>query len=225
MTPLEILALVLGEKYGKNPPVGSTHKVQEYLLDTAISPREQEVSHYLIAASRGELGHQGSRGSLKHTLWWLREYGGELYIPLARKVIEFVLQREDIPLQRVTRYLSDLPPLAPFADVIGAGVNGHALAMSYLQDRRQVGRWTVVINHTPLNLLSVAMRHTEADIYIAVSPRGGVIKVRRGVPFPLDKLVTQLGEEWIQPYPDLAVRRPNGWDREQELKRLLEKLE
>jgi hypothetical protein len=224
MTPLQVCALVLAQERRTEPPVTpDARALRRWLREHARCPREREIAGYLIAAcGRGRLGRRGGGGSLKHVLWWLRDYGGEAYPAAARALVRYLLDHPAVPLHDVVDHLPLVPAAASFAEMIRAGADGAFLAESHLEARR-VGRWTVAINRTPLNLLGVAMRHTRADVYVAASARGAVIKPRRELSFPLAPLVARLGDGWAQPYPDLAVRR--GRAGEEDLNTILEVIE
>jgi len=137
-------------------------------------------------------------------------------------VLRYLLDHPGVPLHHVVDHVELVPAAAHFAALIREGADGAALARAHLEVRR-VGRWLVAVNRTTLNLTGVAMRHTDADVYVAASERGMVIKVRREVPFPLGTAVEWLGDGWMRPYPDLALcRRRAG---EGDLARVLEVIE
>ena len=207
MAPLQVCALVLAERRGVAPPsTGDARALRRWLRRHAQSRRERELVEYLIAASDGRLGRRGGGGSLKHVLWWLRDYAGSLYLPAAKDVLRYLLDHPGVSLAGVAEHLQFVPTAAHFADLVRQGTDGAALARAHLEVRR-VGRWLVAVNRTTLNLTRVAMRHTPADLYVAASERGMVIKVRREVSFPLGTAVKWLGDGWVRPYPDLALRR------------------
>lgn len=222
MTPLQVCALVLAEEHGaKAPSTANARKLRRWLKKHTRSGREREIVEYLIAAcGRGSLGRRGGTGSLKHVLWWLRDYGGKAYRAAAKGVLQYLLDHPDVPLHDVIDHVEFVSAAASFVEMMREGADGAFLAEVHLEVR-QVGPWLMVINRTTLNLLSVAFSHTDAEIYVAASDRGAVIKVRRGVHFALEPVVARLGDEWVQPYPDLAVRtgRPAG---DEDLRAILE---
>jgi len=208
MTPLQVYAELLAAEHDVAPPASaSSHALQRWLNENTTSPREREIAWYLIDASiGGRLKRRGGYGTLKYVLWWLRDYAGELYPAAARGVLRCLLQRKDLP-PGSSRVVDEIVPLVPeaasFRDLM-SGAKGEILVDAHIELRR-VGRWLLAINRTKLNLLSVVMKHTDADVYVASSIRGSVVKVRRGCDFPLAELVSRLGEDWVQPYPDLAI--------------------
>ncbi len=220
MTPLQVYALVLAERRKCNPPdTADARALRRWIKMHSRTAREREMAGYLIAASDGRLGRRGGGGSLKHVLWWLRDYAGPLYLPAAKGVLRYLLDHPGVSLAGVAEHLQFVPTAAHFADLIRQGANGAALAEAHLEVCR-VGRWLVAVNRTTLNLTSVAMRHTPADLYVAASERGMVIKVRREVSFPLGTVVKRLRDGWVLPYPDLAVGRRAA--KEGDLEQILE---
>ncbi len=221
MTPLQICALVLADARAVEPPsTADARTLRRWLKKRARTSREREIVGYLIAACEGRLGNRGGGGSLKHALWWLRDHAGKAYLPVAREVLQYLLAHPEVPLHDVIDHLP-VSTAASFVDAIRCGADGKTLARAYLEVR-QVGRWTVAINRTTLNLLSVAMRYTDAQVYVAASERGAVVKVRRRVSFPLTSVVVRLGEGWVQPYFDLAVRKGPAGD--EDLETILEEI-
>jgi len=220
MTPLQICALVLAEAREVEPPsTANARALRRWLKEHTRAPRERELVSYLIAACGRDLGSRGGGGSLKHALWWLRDYAAAAYPAAAKAILKSLLAHPKIPLHNVIDHLRFVPAAASFVDAIRSRADGETLANAHLEVR-QAGRWSVAINRTTINLLSVAMRHTPAQVYVAVSARGAVIKVRGRVLFPLTSAMAELGDEWAHPYPDLAVRRGPAGD--QELKMILE---
>lgn len=220
MTPLQVYALVLAGRHRCDPPdTIDARALRRWIKTHSRTTREREVAGYLIAAADSRLGRRGGGGSLKHVLWWLRDYAGGLYLPAAKGVLRYLLDHPGVPLHHVVDHVEFVPAAAHFAGLIREGADGAALVEAHLEVRR-VGRWLVAMNRTTLNLTGVAMRHTDADVYVAASERGMLIKVRRGVPFPLQSVTERLRDGWVLPYPDLALRRRRA--REKDLERILE---
>ena len=224
MTPLQVYVSLLATEHGVAPPTSaSCRALRQWLEANARSPRERELAQYLVDASiGGKLGRRGGYGTLKYVLWWLRDHAGELYPAAARGVLGCLLQRTDL-FPGSSRIVEEVIPLVPEAASfrrLMSGANGPVLVETYIELRR-VGRWLLAINHTTLNLLSVVMKHTAADVYVASSTRGNVVKVRRRCNFPLAAVVARLGEGWVQPYPDLALCS-EARDEAQELEKILE---
>jgi hypothetical protein len=223
MTPLQVCALVLAEAQVVRPPsTADARALRRWLKAHAGTPRERELVSYLIAACGRSLGNRGGGGSLKHVLWWLRDYARRAYPTAAKEILSYLLNHPEVPLHDVIDHVRFVPAAASFVDAIRNGADSETLARTHL-NVRQAGRWSVVINRTTINLLSAAMRYTAAQVYVAVSARGAVIKVRRRVSFPLTSVVAELGDGWAHPYPDLAVRRGPADD--EDLERILEVIE
>lgn len=224
VTPLQVCALVLAERHGgEAPSTGEAQQLRRWLKEHTQSPRERELAAYLIAAcGRGRLGRRGGGGSLKHVLWWLRDYGGESYPAAAKDVLHYLLDHPGVPLHNVVDHVPRIPAAAPFAGMLRDGADGAVLAEAHLEVRL-AGRWRVAINRTTLNLTGVALRHTAADVYVAVSARGAVIKPRRSLAFALAPVVARLGDGWVQPYSDLALCQGPAGD--EDLRVILEGIE
>ena len=174
------------------------------------------MTSYIIAASGRGIGRRGGGGSLKHVIWWLRDYAGELYVPSGRAVLDYVIDHDDVPLTNVVDNLQFVPAAAAFEEQIRKGADAHTLAKAHLK-LEQAGRWLVVVNRSTLNLLSVAMNCTEADVYVAASARGTVIKVRRRITALslttiVGELSNRIGGEWAHPYHDMALRKGRADD-------------
>ncbi|HIE38708.1 MAG TPA: hypothetical protein EYH30_10725 [Anaerolineales bacterium] len=220
MTPLQVYARILARRRRVDPPsTEDAAEIRRWIKRHVRGQREREIANYMIRAADGRLGEKGGRGSLKYILWWLRDHAGQEYPAAARGVIEYLIKHPRIPLDNIMTCLECIPAVAPFVDDLRQGVNGADLAKRLLKVHR-AGRWSVAVNCTSLNLTSVAMKHTPADLYAAASERGAVVKARRGSPFPMQELQARLAPDWIRPYPDLILlRRAAG---EQELERILE---
>lgn len=209
MTPLQVYASLLASEHSdsREAPVSAGGRVvRRWLAENARTPREREIARYLCAASSGgRLGQRGGYGTLKYVLWWLRDYAGDVYPAAARGVLRFLLRHPYIaPGDRIIdTVVPQVPEAASFRDLM-TGADGPTLIEAHIELRR-AGRWLLAINRTPLNLLSVVMKHTDADVYVAVSTRGAVIKARRGNDFPVAAIAARLREDWVQPYPDLAL--------------------
>jgi hypothetical protein len=214
-TPLVILVQLLAERRGEEPPAfgeREAEEVRDALRRLARTPREREVAQYLIRAAAGG-GAPGTRaGSLKHLLWLLRDRAGELYEPLARALLERVLDDPDLPLHEglAARLLHD-DRLGPWAQQALAGARREALAA--LMEWEEIGPFRVAFNPHPINLLKAAME-AGADLYVAASAAGAALKARREKgqaqaipPEALDAICERAGGEWKAPYPDLRVCR------------------
>jgi hypothetical protein len=214
-TPLVILARLLAERRGEEPPAFGEREAEEVrsaLARLARTPREREVARYLIRAAEGG-GAPGTRaGSLKHLLWLLRDRAGELYEPLARALLGQVLDDPDLPLHEglAARLLHD-DLLGPWAQEALAGARREELAARL--ERERIGLFQVAFNPIEKNLVSVAME-TGADLYVAASAAGAALKARRGreghpviPPKVLDAICERAGGKWAAPYPDLRVCR------------------
>lgn len=205
MTPLQVYASVLAQRRGVEPPhTSDKYELRRWLKSHAISRRERQINAYLSDAASGKLGRRGGYGTLKYVLWWLRDYAGPAYPAAARGVLRRLLDHPEIPLEKALDQVDKVPAAASFAQDLRENVSGETLADLYLK-LEQAGRWLVAVNPTRMNLIRVAFRYTPADLYVAASTRGSVVKVRRGCDFPLAELVLRLGEDWVQPYPDLAL--------------------
>jgi hypothetical protein len=214
-TPLVILARLLAERRGEEPPAfgeREAEEVRDALRRLARTRREQEVAEYLIrAAARGRA--PGTRaGSLKHLLWLLRDRAGELYEPLARALLRRVLDDPDLPLHEglAARLLHD-DLLGPWVQQALEGARREELAA--LMEWKTVGLFRVAFNPTEKNLTKAAMEGG-ADLYVAASAAGAALKARweKGQPqvIPpeaLDAICERAGGKWAVPYPDLRVCR------------------
>lgn len=198
-TPLLIYADVLGIPMS---PATEAALVQQAVLGRATKPRAREIASYLVQAARGHPAAKTGSGSLLHALHWLREYAGELYLPAARALLRYLLRQPTIPLRNVAPVLAQVEVVQVFAAQI-ATAGPVRLAEEDLV-LRQIGPWRVAFTTTTRNLTALAMRQGAA-LYVGVSSRGAVIKVRRGVAFPLDQARARLGPGWVQPYADLLL--------------------
>ena len=207
VTPPGIFVQLLAEKY--NLPLPREEEIHAWLKSHARTSREQEIAWYLTRAATGVLHPREKRaGSLKHILWWLRDHGGELYVPAARAILAYLMEHHEVSLTAVGDALPAIPLAAHLQEIILQGVDKRELA-SRLQ-LLQAGRWIVAYNRTSLNLTGIALSLTPAHLYFATSSRGRVIKVRREVTFPLGELLQELKKispEWVQPYPDMILAR------------------
>ena len=194
-TPLQILLSILTDVSPDDAPSDAA-EIRRLLRRSVSTPRQHEVAAYLIAASDGLLGRQGSSGSLKHVVWWLRDNAGELYVPAARETLRAALDGT-WPLSSALPHLQGGRVVGQFLDAIGGAAHAQAL-LSQVREVR-AGSWRVAVYEGTRNLLKPAMR-AGFDVYAALSDRGGVVKVRRGLsvdasPFP----------GWKQVYPDLLI--------------------
>jgi hypothetical protein len=207
-TPLQLYAGVLADRRGcAAPATAGAHVLRAWVRGQSDSPREREIARYLISAADGHLGHDGGNSTLKHVLWWLREYAGKEYAHTARHVLQHLIQHPEVDLAEMVRHLPQIPSLAPYARRIARGADGDMLK-AFLEMRR-VGDWFVAINLTCRNLLGIAMQRTECDLYVAASARGAVLKARREVAFPMTEAIAELNRlmgKWVQPYSDYALR-------------------
>lgn len=214
-TPLVILARLLAERRGEEPPAfgeREAEEVRDALARLARTRREREVAEYLIRAAAGGGAPGTGAGSLKHLLWWLRDHGGAQYEPLARALLGRVLEDPGLPLHEglAVRLLHD--------DLLGSWVQ-EALAgarreeLAALMEWEEIGPFRVAFNPHSMNLLKTAME-AGADLYAAASEAGAVLKVRRDrgqpqaiPPEVLDAICERAGGKWAAPYPDLRVCR------------------
>jgi hypothetical protein len=219
-TPLVILARLLAERRGEEPPAfgeREAEEVRDALRRLARTPREREVAEYLIRAAAGERATRGRApgtraGSLKHLLWWLRDYGGAQYEDAARVLLRRVLDDPDLPLHEglAARLLHD-SLLGSWAQKALAGARREELAARL--EWEEIGPFRVAFNPRPENLLKAAME-AGADLYVAASAAGAALKVRREKgrpqaipPEALDAICERAGGKWAAPYPDLRVCR------------------
>jgi hypothetical protein len=214
-TPLVILARLLAERRGEEPPAFGEREAEEVrsALDRlARTPREREVARYLIRAAAGGSAPGTRAGSLKHLLWLLRDRAGELYEPLARALLERVLEDPGLPLHEglAARLRAD-PLLGSWVQEALAGARREELAARL--EWEQIGPFRVAFNPRPENLLKIAMA-AGADLYAAASEEGAALKARweRGQPqaIPpevLDDICERAGGKWVAPHPDLRVCR------------------
>jgi hypothetical protein len=214
-TPLVILARLLAERRGEELPAfgeREAEEVRDALRRLARTRREQEVAEYLIRAAAGGRAPGTGAGSLKHLLWLLRDRAGELYEPLARALLERVLENPKLPLHEgLAERLRADPLLGPWAQEDLAGARREELAARLEWER--IGPFRVAFNPHPENLLKVAME-AGADLYAAASEAGAALKARREKgqaqaipPEALDAICARAGEKWAAPYPDLRVCR------------------
>jgi hypothetical protein len=207
-TALQLYAGVLADRRGCDAPATASARVlRAWIRGQSSSPREREIARYLISAADGHLGHDGGNSTLKHVLWWLREYAGKEYPNTARHVLRHLIQHPEVNLAGMGHHLRRIPSLTPYARRIASGADRQMLA-AFLE-KRQVGEWWVAVNLTCRNLLAVAMQCTDCDLYVAASARGAVLKARHGVPFPMTEAVAELNwlmGGWVQVYPDYALR-------------------
>lgn len=213
MTPLQLLATVLAERHSCSTPLtDAAPELRAWLVLHAESPREQEVVDYVIAASDGTLGDEGGRTSLKHVLWSLRDLGRDQFRRAGAAVLSLVLDHHDISLARIdqqclTLALAQANCAPAAARILEASDPGDLLNLVQVT---QAGPWLVGTTTSPRNLLGLVMRHTDADLYVAASERGSVVKARRETAFPMEHLVTRLNGAqggWRRPHADYALRR------------------
>ncbi len=221
VTPLVILARLLAKRRGEEPPVFGEREaegVRAYLRSWARTHRERAVVDYMVRAARGGARGTGA-GSLKNLLWALRDHAGELYEPLAERLLRRVLEDPDLPLHEglAARLLSD-PLLGPWAQQVLAGVRWEELAAQL--EWEEIGPFWVAFNSTPKNLLKTAMKGG-ADLYAAASTAGATLKARRGEdgmpvipPEVLDAICARAGGKWMVPYVDLRVCREKAPSKE-----------
>jgi hypothetical protein len=214
-TPLVILARLLAERRGEEPPAfgeREAEEVRDALRRLARTPREREVARYLIRAAEGGGAPGTGAGSLKHLLWLLRDRAGELYEPLARVLLRRVLDDPDLPLHEglAARLLHD-SLLGSWAQKALAGARREELAARL--EWEEIGPFRVAFNPRPENLLKAAME-AGADLYAAASEEGAALKARREKgrpqavpPEALDAICIRAGGKWAAPYPDLRVCR------------------
>jgi hypothetical protein len=214
-TPLVILARLLAERRGEEPPAFGEREAEEVrsaLGRLARTPREREVAGYLIRAAEGGGAPGTGAGSLKHLLWMLRDRAGELYEPLARALLGRVLDDPDLPLHEglAARLLHD-SLLGSWAQEALAGARREELAARL--EWEEIGPFRVAFNPRPENLLKAAME-AGADLYAAASEEGAALKARREKgrpqavpPEALDAICIRAGGKWAAPYPDLRVCR------------------
>jgi hypothetical protein len=213
-TPLVILARLLAQRWGEEPPVFGEREAEEvraYLRSRARTHRERAVAEYLIRAARGGARGTGA-GSLKNLLWTLRDHAGERYEPLAERLLRRVLEDPDLPLHEglAQRMLTD-PLLGQWAREALAGARREELAARL--EWEDIGPFRVAFNSTAENLLKTAMEK-KADLYAAASTTGAALKARRGEdgapvipPEILDAICVRAGGKWVAPYADLRVCR------------------
>jgi len=214
-TPLVILARLLAERRGEEPPAfgeREAEEVRDALRRLARTRREQEVAEYLIRAATGGGAPGTGAGSLKSLLWTLRDHAGPLYEPLARALLERALEDPDLPLHEglAERLLHD-SLLGPWAQKALEGARREELAA--LMEWEQIGPFRVAFNPRPENLVKIAME-AGADLYVAASAAGAALKARREKgqrqaipPKALDAICERAGGKWTKPYPDLRVCR------------------
>lgn len=213
MTPLELLVGMLASEHNLAPPE-SKHpaQIRAWLLANARKDRERQIARYLIDAADGRLGPRGGRGSLKNLLWWLREYAGHAYHRLAQTVLVYALANADSDLESIAEELQRVPGLSFCARQALKGADKSELAESL--SVQTLGDWRVAVNTTAANLLAVAMQVTDADLYVAASERGAVVKARKGIPFDMPAAVAQLDRQacggWKLAHPDYAFRPRKG---------------
>jgi hypothetical protein len=213
-TPLVILAHLLAERRKERPPVlgkREAEEVRDALNRLARTPREREVARYLARAAGGRAPGT-STGSLKHMLWWLRDHAGELYEPLARALLERVLEDPNLPLHEglASRLLHDAL-LGPWVQKALEGARREDLVACL--EWKEIGGFLVAFNPTEANLLKPAME-AGAHLYVAASESGAALKARRGEdgeplipPDVLNAICDHAGGKWADPYPDLRVCR------------------
>jgi hypothetical protein len=214
-TPLVILARLLAERRGEEPPAFGEREAEEVrraLGRLARTPREREVAQYLARAAEGGGAPGTGAGSLKHLLWLLRDRAGELYESLAQALLGRVLEDPELPLHEglAARLLHD-DLLGPWVQEALAGARREELAA--LMEWEEIGPFRVAFNPRPMNLLKAAME-AGADLYAAASEAGAALKARweKGQPqaIPpeaLDAICERAGGKWAAPYPDLRVCR------------------
>jgi hypothetical protein len=212
-TPLVVLARLLAERRGEEPPAFGEREAEEVrgaLRRLAWTRREREVAEYLIRAATGGDTPGTGAGSLKHLLWLLRDRAGELYEPLARALLGRALEDPELPLHEgLAERLRADPLLGPWAQEALAGARREELAARL--EWEEIGPFRVAFNPRPENLLSVAMRRG-ADLYVAASEAGAALKARREKGQPqavppevLGDICERAGGKWAAPYPDLRV--------------------
>jgi hypothetical protein len=214
-TPLVILARLLAARRGEEPPAfgeWEAEEVRKALARLARTRREREVAEYLIRAAAGGGARGTGAGSLKHLLWLLRDRAGELYEPLARALLERVLEDPELPLHEgLAERLRADPLLGSWAQKALAGARRKELAARL--EWEEIGPFRVAFNPHPENLLKIAME-AGADLYVAASEAGAALKARREKgqaqaipPEDLDAICARAGGKWAAPYPDLRVCR------------------
>jgi len=194
-TPLQVLLATLHNIPIEETPMDA-RAVRRVLYQTTLDQRGHEVVAYLIDASDGKLGRRGSGGSLKHVLWWLRDNAGDLYVPAAKDVLRLAL-KGTWPLSNALPHLKQGRIAGQFVEAMAEPTNGQAL-LQYVQERH-IGPWRVAVYDGTRNLLKPVMR-AGFDVYVALSERGGVVKVRRGL-----AVDGNLFPGWKQVYPDLLI--------------------
>lgn len=194
-TALQLIYELLGLPL---PAPNKFQPLRSALQRTGCTEREREVVSYLLTVSREQSHAQG--GSLKHVLWWLRDYAGELYEVAASETLQLVLQHGNTSLDNV------LPVLKQYGRTVG-------LFTSYLREGTDratlaahlrwlaVGAYKIAVNETMLNLTSIAFQQG-ADLHVAVSERGAVLVSQRGLQFVEDVV---LGNGWTRIYPNLFL--------------------
>jgi hypothetical protein len=218
-TPLVILARLLAERRGEEPPTfgeREAEEVRDALRRLAQTRREREVVQYLIQAAAGERTPWQRRahgtGSLKHLLWLLRDNAGELYEPLARALLNQVLENPNLPLHEglASRLLHDAL-LSAWVQKALEGARREDLVACL--EWEKIGDFLVAFNPTEANLTKPAME-AGAHLYVAASGAGAALKARRGEdgeplipPKVLNAICDQAGGKWAAPYPDLRVCR------------------
>ena len=201
ITPLQVLLSVLTDCPPDETPSDAA-EIRRLLRRGARTPRQREVTGYMIAAADGLLGRRGSGGSLKHVIWWLRDNAGELYVPAARETLKLALDGT-WPLSNALPHLKGGRVVGQFLGALGETTHVQAL----LSEVREVqaGPWRVAVYEGTRNLLKPVMR-AGFDAYAALSERGGVVKVRRGLTVDGSRF-----PGWKQVYPDLLIL-DGEWD-------------
>ncbi len=194
-TPLQVLLATLRDIPVEETPLDA-QAVRHALYQLPLDERSREVVHYLIAASDAKLERYGAGGSLKHILWWLRDNAGDLYVPAARDAVSLALEGT-WPLSNALPHLKQGRIVGQYVEVIAESSNASELLRAI--EEEIVGPWRVAVYEGTLNLLKPVMR-AGFDVYVAMSERGGVMKVRRGL-----TVDGHLFPGWKQVYPDLLI--------------------
>jgi hypothetical protein len=216
MTPLQLLTTVLAERHGcPAPRTDAAPELRAWRVRHSVVGREQEVVDYVIAASDGTLGDRGGRMSLKHLLWCLRDLGRDQFQKAGAAVLRLVLDHPEVSLSQIDR--ESLVAALSCAECAQAAVRivtaSEPTELLKLVQVTQAGPWLVGTTMSPRNLLGLVMRFTDADLYVAASRRGSVVKARRDTAFPMQQLVTRLNAlmgGWLRPHSDYALRRESS---------------